>query len=490
MLSPLLLAASCALGPQDEAISATPNIVILFADDLGPGEVGFGGGVVPTPNIDRLASEGMRFTDAHSSSAVCTPSRYSLLTGRYAWRTRLKSGVFLDVTSKPLIDEHRSTIADLCKGRGYRTAVFGKWHLGLGWALLPEEEIPEELAAGKTHGSWRVDYTKPFAGGPMALGFDEFFGVCASLDMPPYVWCEGDRVDEIPTCNKTWVRKGAASESFEADRVLTRLGTRSRAFIEATTTAKKPFLLYVPLTSPHTPVVPSEEFRGRTEWGDYADFLVETDHVIGVVLAALEESGAAGNTLVLLTSDNGFAPYVKIPELREAGQRPSGSYRGAKADIYEGGHRVPFVVRFPGRVEAGSSSHRTLCLTDVYATLAGLFGQEPAAGSGEDSISFLPTLLGRTQEPRPHVVHHSINGSFAIRQGKWKLCLCPGSGGWSAPRPKEARGRVGAAEDPLPAVQLFDLSQDVGESKNVCDEYPEVVKRMTELLETIREQAD
>lgn len=490
MLHAVLLATPLVACPQDVASGATPNVVILLADDLGPGEVGHGGGVVPTPHIDRLATEGMCFTDGHSTSSVCTPSRYSLLTGRYAWRTRLKSGVFIDATSKPLIDEERSTIADLCKERGYRTAVVGKWHLGLGWALVPGDEVPEELAGGNTHGSWRIDYREPFTGGPLALGFDEFFGVCSSLDVPPFLWCEGERAAGIPTGNKTWGRTGAATEAFEADEALARLAARSVHFIHEAAGDEVPFLLYLPLTSPHTPIVPGKAFRGRTEWGDYADFLVETDHVVGEVLDALDESGVAGDTFVLLSSDNGFAPYVKIPELRAAGQRPSGPYRGAKADIYEGGHRVPFLVRFPDRVEAGSSTDRIASLVDVYATLVELFGARPDAARGEDSISFLPTLLGEAQEPRPHLVHHSINGSFAIRQGRWKLCLCPGSGGWSAPRPKKARERAGAEIDPWPEVQLFDLSADVAETNNLADEYPEVVRRLTELLESIRGESD
>lgn len=469
----------------DEAGAASlPNIVIILADDLGVGEVGYGGGIVPTPHIDRLAAEGRCFTDAHSSSAVCTPSRYSLLTGRYAWRTRLKSGVFSDVTSKPLIEPERRTLADLCQGSGYRTAVVGKWHLGLGWKLLAEDDVPADLAKGRTYGSWRVNYGAPFTGGPLDLGFDEFFGVCASLDMPPYVWCDGDRVPAPPTVNKTWVRKGAASEDFEASLVLAGLAARSRAFIEASAEGSRPFMLYLPLTSPHTPIVPGAKFRGTTEWGDYSDFLAETDWVVGEVLAQLDESKVAGDTLVFLSSDNGFAPYVKIPELREAGQKPSGRYRGAKADIYEGGHRVPFVARWPGVIEAGSSSDRTICLVDMFATVGALLGAD--GETGEDSLSFLPALKGEAQPPRPFTIHHSINGSFAIRRGKWKLCLCPGSGGWSDPKPKQARERVGADVDPLPAVQLFDLAVDPSEQTNVSSSHPGVVKELAGFLEAAR----
>ena len=384
---PLLVTPPLAAAPE------TPrNIVVVFADDLGPGEVSHSGGVVATPHSDRLAEEGTRFTDAHTTSSVCTPSRYSLLTGRYAWRTRLQSGVFLNVAAKPLIAPEEETLASLCRRAGMRTAVFGKWHLGLGWERSDEGPLAAPPEGANTYGSWTVDYERPFSGGPLALGFDRFVGVCSSLDMPPYLFLVDDRAEELPTTNKRWVRWGAAAEDFEAEDVLARLGAEASGFIAESAAADEPFFVYVPLTSPHTPVVPSADFRGRTGLGDYADFLVETDHVLGQVLGALDAAGVADETLVLFTSDNGFAPYVKIPELEAAGQRPSAGWRGAKADIYEGGHRVPFLVRWPGRVEAGGVVGGVLQGVDLAPTLLELCGLPVPAGM--QGRSFVPALEG------------------------------------------------------------------------------------------------
>ena len=476
----MLLAAASSLLSASLLVAAaeTPrNVVVVFADDLGPGEVSHAGGVVATPHADRLAEEGTRFSDAHTTSSVCTPSRYSLLTGRYAWRTRLQSGVFLNVAAKPLIAPEEETLASLCRRAGMRTAVFGKWHLGLGWERSDAGPAAAPPEGANTFGSWTVDYERPFAGGPLALGFDRFVGVCSSLDMPPYLFLADDRAEELPTTNKRWVRWGAAAEDFEAEDALARLGAEAASFIAESAAADEPFFVYVPLTSPHTPVVPSADFRGRTGLGDYADFLVETDHVLGHVLGALDASGVTDETLVLFTSDNGFAPYVKIPELEAAGQRPSAGWRGAKADIYEGGHRVPFLVRWPGRVAAGATEERTVSTADVLATLAELLDVTLREGAGVDSFSFAPALLGREQASRPFTVHHSINGSFAIRKGRWKLCLCPGSGGWSAPRPEKAW-----ADESFPRVQLFDLAEDPGETENVAARHPALVEALAARL--------
>lgn len=469
-----LLALLLAVCPLQERPS---NIVVVFADDLGPGEVAHGGGVVPTPHVDRLAAEGMRFTDAHTTSSVCTPSRYSLLTGRYAWRTRLQSGVFLNVAAKPLIEEGEATLGSLCRAAGMRTGVFGKWHLGLGWQRSDGTPAAAPPEGAKTHGSWTVDYGKPFSGGPLALGFDRFVGINSSLDMPPYVLLVDDGAETLPTTNKQWVRWGAAAEDFEAEDVLGRIADETSAFIEGCAAEGEPFFAYVPLTSPHTPVVPSEAFRGRSGLGDYGDFLVETDHTLGRILDALDRAGVAADTLVVFTSDNGFAPYVKIPELEAAGQRPSGPYRGAKADIYEGGHRVPFLVRWPGHVAAGVEESRTVSTVDLYATFAELFDAELGPGDAVDSFSFAGTLVGRTDPARPYTVHHSINGSFAIRKGRWKLCLCPGSGGWSQPKPKQAW-----ADPELPPVQLFDLAADPAEMVNVAGDHPRLVQALAGAL--------
>lgn len=402
-----------------------PNIVLILADDLGVGDVAClnAKSKIRTPNLDRLAREGTTFADAHSPSAVCTPTRYGLLTGRYAWRTRLKSGVLLG-WGEPLIEPSRPTLASLLKRQGYVTACVGKWHLGLDWKSLPKG------ASAKKGEGWQTDYAKPFGGGPTSLGFDQFFGISASLDMPPYVYLEGDRATAIPTTEKTWVRKGPAAADFEAIDVLPKTTERAVAFIrEQAPAAKKgtPFFLYFPLTSPHTPVVPTPEWKGKSDAGEYGDFVAQTDDVVGKIMNALETSGVANDTLVIFTSDNGAAPYVVVALEQRFGHFSSGSLRGYKADIWEGGHRVPFFARWPGVVPAGATSHETICHVDFLATFASLVGEKLPKNAGEDSYDLTPALRGekRAQPIREAMVLHSLRGVFGIRQGDWMLCLGP-----------------------------------------------------------------
>lgn len=457
------------------AETVRPNVVYILCDDLGTGDVRAlnpGRGKIATPHIDRLAREGMTFTDAHSGSSVCTPTRYGILTGRYAWRTRLQSGVLFGL-SAPLIAPGRLTVAGLLKQAGYNTACIGKWHLGLGWAGQTTDD------GGLKGGA--VDYSKPLSDSPVTHGFDTFFGISGSLDMPPFVWIENDRVTEPPTATKKWLREGPAGEAFEAVDVLPALTKRAAGYFEAHAAeakAGKPFFLYLPLTSPHTPIVPSPEWQGKSGLSPYADFVMQTDRCVGQLMEALDRSGLAENTLVIFTSDNGCSPAADVKELERQGHFPSAQFRGYKADIWEGGHRVPFICRWPAKVKAGATSAQLVCLTDLLATCAELAGQQVPADAGEDSVSILPALLGTDKGPlREAVVHHSINGMFALRQGPWKLELCPGSGGWCDPRDPAAL-KAG-----LPSAQLYDLSQEVGEQKNLQAEQPEVVARLTKLLE-------
>lgn len=458
-----------------EAGGQPPNIVLILADDMGYGDVAHAGGKVPTPHIDRLAGEGMRFTDAHTPSSVCTPTRYALLTGRYSWRSRLKRGV-LSPPSDPLIEPGRATIAGFLKEAGYVTSVIGKWHLGLDWQRLPDGR-KRTATTGATKGPcWELDYTKQVNGGPLALGFSHDFLFPASLDMPPYVYLRDDVPVGVPTLTKAFKtpnRPGPALAEFEAERCLADFARESRAFIGAQAAKGAPFFLYLPLTSPHTPIVPSGRWQGKSAIGDYGDFIMETDWVVGEVLAELEARGVADNTLIIFTADNGCSPAAGIPRLEEQGHVPNGPWRGHKADIYEGGHRVPFLVRWPGQAAPGSESARTLCLTDCFATIAAVLGRRPGTDTAVDSFSFLPELRGQPGQPRAPVIHHSINGSFAIRSGDWKLCLCPGSGGWSQPVPKVAR-----ADASLPPVQLFNLADDPGETLNLAPREPERVRSL------------
>ena len=477
----LLLAGSALAAADPSAGPARPNIVYILADDLGIGDVrAFNPeGQIGTPRLDRLASEGMRFTDMHSGSAVCTPTRYGLLTGRYAWRTRLARGV-LGGYSPPLIEPGRPTVASFLKAEGYRTACVGKWHLGLDWPRVAEapggfgDTIEPKLAPRL------VDYEGRIGGGPTALGFDEFFGISASLDMPPFVYIEGDRCEEPPTVEKTFVRTGPAAADFEAEDVLPRSVERAARFLRerAADPVRPPFFLYMPLSAPHAPIVPTEAFRGQSGINEYADFVMQVDAAVGRVLDELDATGLAGSTLVIVTSDNGCSPVADFEVLKAHDHDPSAGYRGMKADIYEGGHRVPFLARWPGRVAPGSTCRATACLTDLMATCAEVLGVPIPDVAGEDSESILELLEGDPEaSARGPVVHHSIDGSFAVREGPWKLCLCPGSGGWSAPRPGSP------AEEGLPPRQLFHLGDDPTERSNVEAERPEVAARLAEWLE-------
>ncbi|MBI4658707.1 MAG: arylsulfatase [Verrucomicrobia bacterium] len=468
-----------------------PNIVYILADDLGYGDVKClnAEGKISTPNIDHLAAAGMIFTDAHSSSAVCTPTRYGLLTGRYNWRSRLQRGV-LGGLSPRLIEPGRNTVASLLKQHGYHTAAIGKWHLGMDWVKAEGKSV-SELDIEKPDQVRNVDYSKPIANGPDSVGFDYFFGISASLDMVPYTFIENDRVTALPTVTKKFpmmpgkpggfTREGPAAPDFEASDVLPTLTRKAVEYISqraGAAKAGKPFFLYFPLNSPHTPIAPTPEWQGKSGLNPYADFVRQTDWSVGEVMRAIDRHGLAKQTLFIFASDNGCSPQADFAALRAQGHDPSGKFRGHKADIFEGGHRIPFIVRWPGQVKRGSRSGQVICLNDLMATVAEILGVKLPGNAGEDSVSFVPALLGTARKPlREALVHHSINGSFAIRQDNWKLILCPDSGGWSAPRPGTLAARG------LPESQLYDLAGDVGESRNRAGEHPEIVEHLTKLLE-------
>lgn len=471
------------------AADSKPNIVVILADDLGYGDVKCLNpqGKIATPHLDRLAREGMGFNDAHSASAVCTPTRYGLLTGRYCWRSKLQSGV-LGGLSPRLIEPGRETIASLLKRAGYATACIGKWHLGMDWELKPGKQV-SELSIESREQVFHVEYTKPIRHGPNTVGFDYYFGISASLDMVPYAFIENDRLKGNPTEDrafamrperpKAWTRKGPTVPGFEATEVLPTLVRAAVKYVgERAAQPETPFFLYLPLASPHTPIAPSKDWQGKSGMGSYADFVMETDDAVGQVLRALEKHKLGQKTLVIFTSDNGCSPQADIADLNKRGHHPSYHFRGAKADIYEGGHRVPFLVRWPGVIKAGSKSEQLVCLNDLFRTCAEIAGVEVPEDAGEDSYSFLPFLRGEKGEyARKNVIHHSINGSFAIREGEWKLCLCPGSGGWSAPRPQRDD------TSKLPLGQLFNLKEDSGEKTNLYEKHPDVVARLIRLLE-------
>lgn len=446
-----------------------PNIVFVLADDLGYGDLGCYNpdSKIPTPNLDRLASEGMRFTDMHSGSAVCTPTRYGVITGRYSWRSTMQRGV-LQGLSQPLIPENLPTLPAFLKANGYETAGIGKWHLGLGW----------------TYPDGKTDYAATLTGGPTALGFDSYFGIPASLDMPPYVYIENDHVAEAATnviedrLKPLYWRGGPIAPHFTHEGVLPSFKDRAAKVIEkyAADKSGKPLFLYLALSAPHTPILPTGA-KGRTTIGDYGDFVCDVDDTVGTVLEILEKAGMRENTMVIFTDDNGFAPYAGLAELRAKGHEPCPGLRGSKADIFEGGHRVPFIVRWPGMVAPGTTCTTTAWLGDFFATTAEVLGQKLAENTAVDSESLLPAFLGRDLQRDP-VVHHSADGYFAIREGQWKLIFASHSGGWSNPKPAEAKNLD------LPPLQLYDLATDLKETTNVVDAHPDIVARLTARMES------
>lgn len=450
-----------------------PNLVFILADDLGYGDLHCYNkdSKIPTPNLDRLAGQSMRFTDAHTPSAVCTPTRYGILTGRYCWRTKLKRGVLVG-DSPLLIEPKRLTVASLLKQHGYVTAGIGKWHLGLGNAP-------------------KTDFNKPLRPGPCSVGFDYYFGIPASLDMPPYVFIENEGVTEAPTQTIKdsvprreggggfW-RGGAIAPHFKHVDVLPVITEKAVGLVHKQT-ADKPFFLYLPLTAPHTPWMPAVEFRDKSQAGYYGDFVAQVDASVGRVLKALDESKLSGNTLLIFTSDNGA--WWRPEDIDKRGHRANDGLRGQKADIWDGGHRVPFLARWPGHIAAGSTSKELIGLTDFLATVAAVVGAKLPEDAGEDSSNLLPVLLGERRDRLIHeaIVHHSSDGTFGIRQGPWKLALALGSHGFSTPRdikpkPGEAKG------------QLYNLDDDPREQRNLWLEKPEVVARLTALLDKYKRE--
>jgi arylsulfatase A-like enzyme len=480
-----------------------PNILVILADDLGYGDVqcyNRDRGKIPTPNLDRLAAQGMRFTDGHSSSGVCSPSRYTLLTGRYHWRTRLQSGI-VGVFGDPLIAPDRMTIASLAKQQGYRTACIGKWHLGWDWpvskaqrpllkpATPPKDEAtpagvgPAGRGASPTEeqvAAWRDIFANPIPGGPTARGFDLYFGTDVP-NWPPYCFIENDRTLGIPgeflspalLGNNQASLQGPALKDWKLQNVLPELGSRTVRFIEESAGRGQPFLVYLPLTSPHTPLAVNPEWRDKSGLNLFADLVMETDAVVGKVLDALRKAGVDQNTLVVFTSDNGCAPYIGVKDLEAKGHHPSGPLRGYKADAWEGGHRVPFIVRWPGTVKPGGECAQLVHQADLLRTLAELWNVALPDNAGEDSFSLMPLLKNEDKPVRANAVSASIGGTPAVRSGLWKYIPAPGSGGW---------GNVG---DDSQSVQLYNLADDLGESRNLAAAQPEKVNEMRLLLEQL-----
>jgi arylsulfatase A-like enzyme len=468
-----------------------PNIIFLMADDMGYGDLGcYGAMQIPTPNIDRLAAQGIRFTDAHSPSALCTPTRYGVLTGRYCWRTRLKKGVIYG-HSKPLIEPKRLTVPSLLKQHGYETACIGKWHLGFDWALKDKRKETKEDGTN-------TDYTKPVKNGPLAYGFDYFFGISASLDMPPYCFIENDRTVGIPSLEKhpynTLQKKGFMPPGWKDENVGPEFTRKAINFIEnnVKTRPNKPFFLYLPISAPHTPCTPPDFIKGRSSAGVRGDMVTEVDWTAGQILDTLDRLNISENTLIIVTSDNG-ALTVGLPDwageplakydIEHFGHKPNGLLRGQKADIYDGGHREPFIARWTGKIKPGSTSNELICLIDLMATCAAIVGAKLPGDAAEDSYNILPVLLDKKLDVpiREALVHHSGEGMFSIRQGRWKLVLGRGSGGFSIPPHIEPKPHQ-------PQGQLYNLQTDPAETNNLWANNPQIVKHLTNMLNRYKKQ--
>lgn len=486
-----LLAACSPPESSEPTPPARPNILLILADDLGYGDLGAYNpdSRIPTPNLDRLASEGARLTDAHSPSSVCTPTRYALLTGRYAWRSPLKSSVLFG-RSTALIEPGRQTLPTFLQTNGYATAGIGKWHLGLGADPDPDDDEPG-----------RTDYGAPLRPGPLTAGFEHYFGIPASLDMEPYLYIEDDGVVEAATGTVEasdmrrrggggfW-RAGAIAPGFDFLQVTPTLFERASSYIRQRAAADdgRPFFLYLPLPSPHTPWMPLPEFEGSSGAGIYGDFVAQVDAGVGRLLADLDALNLAEDTLVLFTSDNGA--HWLASDIEESGHLANGALRGQKADIHEGGHRVPFIARWPGRIPVGSVRSELAGLHDIFRTMASLLGLELPSGSAEDSVDLWPVLRGDADAPAPRrsLIHHSARGMFAFRLDevddggtlrRWKLIEGLGSGGFTEPR--QLAPQPGGA-----AGQLYELTADPAETEDLYLERPDLVGRLTNELDAIR----
>ena len=484
----LILVTSCktntTIKKQDAPVKDTaPNIVYILADDMGYGDLSALNpeSGIQTPYMDNILKAGVHFTDAHSNSSVCTPTRYGIITGRYAWRSPLKKGV-LHGYKPALIEDNRPTIASYLKSNGYTTACIGKWHIGLG--MQPKDGETTVIAKD---GVSNVDFSKPIKD-PSNLGFDYSYTMPASLDIPPYVYIENGKTVELPTeytkgknegRGVMW-RPGEKAPNFVFEEVLDHFTKKSVAFISEQQNIDKPFFLYFPLTAPHKPWLPVGKALGKSKAGLYGDYVTMVDDAVGAVVDALEKSGQLENTLIIVTSDNGSNWTERDQE--KYPHRANYIYKGRKADIYDGGHRVPYIAQWPGVIPAGLKSDQLMCTTDLFATLSGILNQPNVQEGAEDSYNLWPAYVSDIKTPiREAVVHHSIYGMFSIRKGKWKYTPQLGSGGFTKPKtiepkPNEAPGT------------LYDMINDPEEKNNLYNAHPEIVAELEQLLETYKSQ--
>lgn len=488
--------ASAGCGGNGQADGALPNIVLVLADDMGYGDVGSYDpeSRIPTPNMDRLAAEGVRFTDMHSPDAVCTPSRYGLLTGRYCWRTRLQRTVLFNY-EPPLIEPDRLTLASLLKRKGYRTGMFGKWHLGLDFAVKEGKHVDFERPLPWYAGpdpdpevGASIDFSTPASGGPTDLGFDEaFYTAGCSTDQEPFCFIRNGAFLGMENASYrhptgSW-RSGMAAENWVNEAVDVRFTQEAADFIARTheSGSETPFFIYLALSAPHSPHLVPEFAAGRSEAGVRGDMVWLVDWAVGQIMDTLERLGVAESTLLIVTSDNGPLRGSLEPGAREStatvsnGHRSAGPLRGFKGRIYEGGHRVPFIARWPHRIQAGAVRDEPRSLVDLFATFAAAVGERLPDDAGEDSFDMLAALEGSDSGavPRPAIVHHSGGGAFGLRDGRWKIVFGHGE---RVVQPMEGAG------------YLFDLESDLRETTDLWDEHPLEVERLTAMMEDFRRQ--
>jgi arylsulfatase A-like enzyme len=460
-----------------------PNIVYILADDLGYGDLSClnPDSRIKTPFMDQIAREGMIFKNAHSPSAVCSPTRYGILTGEYCFRTSLKSGVLMGYSPR-LIESRKNTVAEIMKSAGYQTACIGKWHLGLDW-MRKDTALPLITGDPWIPETSNVDYTGPVHGGPSDNGFDYSFIIPASLDITPYLYIRNGKsiapvkntVTGSDNPRGVFWRPGDIQDGFRHQTVLETITKEAVQYIENQSAVKTPFFLYFPLSAPHEPWLPSAEFNGQSGAGTYGEFVLQVDHCIGEIMKVLKARHLDKNTIFIVTSDNGsnWTPE----DIAKWNHKGNWIFRGQKSDAWEGGHHIPFLVRWPEKINPGSQSDQLICLTDLFATCAELTGYQKKPDDGRDSYSFFPVMLKKNPDNplRTSVVHHSISGMFAITSGPWKLIDGKGSGGWSP----------GGKNDPA-AGQLYDLKNDPGETVNLFEKNPVIVNDLMNQLNTIR----
>ncbi len=482
--------ATCAHAPPSEARARLPNVVILYADDMGFGDLAANDPAarIPTPHLDRLAAEGMRFTDAHSSSGVCTPSRYALLTGRQHWR---QFHGIVDSFGAPALPAGRLTLAAMLRDKGYATACIGKWHLGWDWAAIRKPGA--QPAKGTGYAPDAFDWSRSIPGGPRERGFDHYFGDDVP-NFPPYAWIEDDRVVEPPTVGYVPAptppegnhegRPGPMVAGWRLDAVMPAITAHAVQWIETRRGEPQPFFLYMSFTSPHAPIVPSAAFTGQTSVGGYGDYVAQTDAAAGEILDALTRCGFADDTIVIFTSDNGPEHYA-FERVRRTGHRSMGPLRGVKRDTFEGGHRVPMVVRWPGVVKAGGVSDALVGQVDTMATLAAVVGAPLSADAAEDSFDLLPVWRGEATRGREFMVHNTNRDRYAIRSGDWVLIDAPTGSETKMPDWfTEAEGYSAGNGEGM----LFDLRHDLGQRVDRYAQEPARVAEMRALLARIREQ--